>query len=173
MASAVGDRSITTEKPFMTIQLTPLVRLAVGLLQGGALWFLQRALETKSWPATDGLLFAPLLAVALFVPIAILLGLGNLRPRTLVMWTVLATALCVGLTTYDIFRDPTGGTTVDRIMPSPKLWLALGTVLFASHSFIESGDADRKLVASYARYFDVSWKLAVQLALAAGFVGVF
>ena len=29
------------------------------------------------------------------------------------------------------------------------------------------------MVASYARYFDVSWKLAVQLALAAGFVGVF
>ena len=173
MASATADRSIATEKLLLTIQSTPLARLAVGLLQGGALWFLQRALDAKSWPATDGLLFAPLLAVALFVPIAVLLGLGNLRPRTLAMWTVLATALCVGLATYDIFRDPTGGTAVDRIVPSPKLWLALGAVLFASHSLIESGDTDRKLVASYARYFDVSWKLAVQLALAAGFVGVF
>jgi Domain of unknown function (DUF4153) len=156
----------------MTIQWTPLARLAVGLLQGGALWFLQRALDAKSWPATDGLLFAPLLATALLVPIVVLLGLGNLRPRTLAMWTVVATALCVGLATYDIFRDPTGGTTVDRIVPSPKLWFALGTVLFATHSLIESGAADRKLVASYARYFDVSWKLAVQLVLAAGFVGV-
>jgi hypothetical protein len=156
----------------MTIQWTPLARLAVGLLQGGALWFLQRALDAKSWPATDGLLFAPLLATALLVPIVVLLGLGNLRPRTLAMWTVVATALCVGLATYDIFRDPTGGTAVDRIVPSPKLWFALGTVLFATHSLIESGAADRKLVASYARYFDVSWKLAVQLVLAAGFVGV-
>jgi Domain of unknown function (DUF4153) len=157
----------------MTIQSTPLARLTVGLLQGGALWFLQRALDAKSWPATDGLLFAPLLAVAMFVPIAVLLGLGNLRPRTLAMWTVVATALCVGLATYDIFRDPTGGTAVDRIAPSPKLWFALGTILFASHSLVESGEADRKLVASYARYFDVSWKLAVQLVLAAGFIGVF
>ena len=157
----------------MTIQTTPLARLAVGLLQGAAFWFLQRALDAKSWPANDGLLFAPLQAVVLLVPIAVLLGLGNLRPRTLAIWTVVATALCVGLATYDIFRDPTGGTAVDRIVPSPTLWLALGAVLFASHSLIESGDADRRLVASYARYFDVSWKLAVQLALAAGFVGVF
>jgi hypothetical protein len=157
----------------MTVQWTPLARLAIGLLQGGALWFLERALETKSWPATDGLLFAPLQAVALLVPIAVLLGLGNLRPRTLAIWTVVATALCVGLAIYDIFRDPTGGTTVDRVVLSPKLWLALGAVLFITHSLIESGNADRKLVASYARYFDVSWKLAVQLVLAAGFVGVF
>lgn len=173
MASATADRSIATEKLLLTIQSTPLARLAVGLLQGGALWFLERAFNAKSWPATDGLLFAPLQAVALLVPIAVLLGLGNLRPRTLAIWTVVATALCVGLATYDIFRDPTGGTTVDRIVLSPKLWLALGAVLFITHSLIESGNADRKLVASYARYFDVSWKLAVQLALAAGFVGVF
>jgi uncharacterized protein DUF4153 len=157
----------------MTIQLTPLARLAVGLTQGGALWFLQRALEGKSWPATDGLLFAPMLVVTFLVPIVVLLGLGNLRSRTLAIWTVVATVLCIGLAVYDIFRDPTGGTSVARIVPSPKLWLALGAVLFITHSLIESADADRKLIASYARHFDVSWKLAVQLVLAAGFVGVF
>ena len=37
------------------------IRLGIGLLQGGTLYFLYRAAKDLTWPATDPLLFAPLL----------------------------------------------------------------------------------------------------------------
>jgi hypothetical protein len=66
----------------MTFQLTALSRIAIGLMQGIALYLLQQAFEAKTWPATDGLIFAPLLAVAIFVPTIVVAGLGNMRART-------------------------------------------------------------------------------------------
>ena len=65
----------------MTLQSTALARLTIGLMQGIALYLLQRAFETKAWPATDGLIFAPLLVVAIFVPTIVVAGLGTMRPR--------------------------------------------------------------------------------------------
>src|SRR5262245_45441242 len=114
------DPTVTERSP-MTMQSTALARLAVGLAQGVALWFLQQALDARSWAATDGLLFAPLLAVALFLPVIVLIGLGNLRLRTLVPWTTIALALCAGLAAYDLFRNP----IAERVVPSWQLWLAL------------------------------------------------
>ena len=46
---------------------TPLIRLAIGLVQGVALLMLYKASEQKTWPATDGFVFAPLAATATFV----------------------------------------------------------------------------------------------------------
>ena len=71
----------------MTLQSTALARVAVGLMQGIALYLLQQATESKAWPATDGLTFAPLLVVAMFVPIMVVVGLGNMRLRTLAGWS--------------------------------------------------------------------------------------
>ncbi len=157
----------------MILQSMTFVRVAIGLVQGVSLYLLQRAVEAKTWPATDGLIFAPLLAVAVFVPIILVAGLGNMRPRTLAVWATGATVLCAGLAAYNIFRDPTGGAAITRITPTAHLWFALATILFILHSLITSGEAERKFVASYSRYFDVSWKQGVQLALAALFLAVF
>src|SRR5262245_11441258 len=156
----------------MHSQSIPLARLAVGLGQGVALWYLQRAFDAETWPATDAFVFAPLLTVATLVPLIVVAGLGHMRPRTLAVWTVVASVICAGLAVYDIFRDPNGVMRAFQNVPGPALWLALIGVLFISHALIVSSDADRKLVADYSRHFDVSWKLAVQLALAAGFVAV-
>jgi hypothetical protein len=147
-------------------------RASVGLAQGIALYLLYRAAELNGWPANEPHTFAALLAVAVFTPIVVVTGLGNLRSRTLGAWVVSAAACCAGLAVYDIFREPlllAGG----RPLPVPALWLGLGFVLFIVHSLIVSGEADQRLVASYARYFDVAWKHGVQLALAAVFVGAF
>jgi hypothetical protein len=157
----------------MTLQSTALARVAVGLMQGIALYLLQQALESKAWPATEGLIFAPLLVVAMFVPIIVVVGLGNMRLGTLAAWTAVATAVCAGLAMYNIFRDPTGGTAIQRITPTAILWLSVGAGLFITHSLIASSDADRKFIASYSRYFDVSWKQGVQLVLAVCFVALF
>jgi uncharacterized protein DUF4153 len=157
----------------MTSHSTAIARPTVGLLQGIALYLLQQAVEAKAWPATDGLIFAPLLTAAIFVPVIVVAGLENLRPRTLAVWALAATAVCAGLAAYNIFRDPTNGSAIGRIIPTASLWFSVATILFIVHSLIASGEAERKFVASYPRYFDVSWKQGIQLALAACFAGAF
>jgi hypothetical protein len=42
-----------------------------------------------------------------------------------------------------------------RKLPSAALWSAVLGGLFIAHSLIVSGDADRKFIASYPRYFDI------------------
>src|SRR5512145_1194561 len=151
-----------------------LTRALVGLAQGIALYLLYRASETRGWPATEPLAFAGLLVPAVFVPVMVVAGMGNLRARTLAVWALLAAAVCTGLGVYDIFRDPLDiYGRQPRIAPSPALWACLGLVIFIGHALIVAAEAERKLVASYARHFDVSWKHGVQLALAVSFVGAF
>jgi hypothetical protein len=153
---------------------TPLIRLAIGLLQGAALLTLYQASEQKTWPATDGFVFAPLVAVATFVPLIVISALGHLRLRTLVAWAVVATLLCAGLAVYDIFRDPilvaAAGTV--RVVPSWVMWWSLAAILFIIHILTISGEADRKLIASYPTHFDIAWKHGVQFVLAGCFVGL-
>lgn len=154
-----------------------LTRTLVGLAQGIALYLLYRASETGGWSATEPLVFAGLLVSAVFVPLIVVAGMGNLRASTLAVWALLAAAVCAGLGVYDIFRDPLAmyGATAGqpRIAPSPALWACLGLVLFIGHALIVAAETERKFVASYTRHFDVSWKHGVQLALAASFVGAF
>lgn len=150
-------------------------RMPVGLLQGTVLCFLYRSAEMKVWPATEPHTFAALLAPAVFIPIVVVAGLGNMRSRTLAAWAVVTTACCAGLAAYDVFREPlvaAGGRSFG-IAPALTLWLGLSMVLFIVHSLIVSGEADQRLVANYTRYFDIAWKHGVQLALAAVFVGAF
>ena len=154
---------------------TPLIRLAIGLVQGVALLMLYQASEQKTWPATDGFVFAPLVATATFVPLIVISALGHLRLRTLVAWAVAATLLCSGLAVYDIFRDSisTAGTgPVPRFLPSWVVWWSLAAILFIIHTLTISGEADRKLIASYPTHFDVAWKHGVQFVLAVGFVSL-
>ena len=47
--------------------------LAIGLVQGAALYALYRAGLDKVWPATDARVFAPALMVFVFVPVIALL----------------------------------------------------------------------------------------------------
>src|SRR5262245_43127953 len=95
------------------------VRVVTGLVQGLVLYFLYRAADLHGWPATDGPVFAPLLVVSLLLPVVVIVGVGNMRARTLAVWTLGATLLLVGLTVHDLMRDP------DRLGTAWSLW-ALG-----------------------------------------------
>ena len=149
---------------------TFIIRAAIGLLQGLALFALLRAAETKSWPATEAMLYAPLVTACVFVPLVAIVGFHNLRPQALALWTAIVTALCAALAAEDIFRDPGTGARHD---PQALLWAALAAGLFIGHSLIVAGSTDRKYLAAYATDFAVSWKLALQGALAGAFVGAF
>jgi hypothetical protein len=164
------------------------VRIVTGLMQGLGLCVLYQASESRTWPATDGLVFAPLLVIACLLPIVILMGVGSMRARTLGIWTLGAALLLVGLTIHDVFRDPDrlgsmwslwtlgssmGGTPDLRLFPSTRLLPAVMLVLFVVHTLIVAGDAERKLIGTYPALFEGAWKHAVQLTLSVVFVGLF
>ncbi|HUC66997.1 MAG TPA: DUF4153 domain-containing protein [Stellaceae bacterium] len=159
-----------------------LTRLLIGLAQGITLYLLYLAADAKAWPATQATTFAPLVLVAWFVPIILLLGTGNMRLRTLVAWSVVAAALLAGFAVYDIDRGATAGwigtwltvgATGPLLWPSPRLVFLAAMGGFIAQTLIVAGDADGRLIGFYSRHFDAAWKHAVQLALSAAFVGAF
>jgi hypothetical protein len=162
----------------------PLVRLATGLAQGLVLCLLYSAAEVEAWPATHGLVFAPLLLAAGFVPIIVLNGVGNMRPRSLLIWAGAAALLLAALAMHDIDRGADDANSRVwglffshqsslAIWPSPLLMIFAMAGLFIAHALVVAGDAERRVIASYPAYFDAAWKHGVQLALSVIFVGLF
>jgi hypothetical protein len=150
----------------------PAIRLVVGVLQGIALYLLYTASESGSWPATNGFVFAPLFLTALLVPVIVLTGAADMRGRTLTLWTVAAAVVLAGLAFYDIWRGAesnglwllfAGKGPQARLFPAPILIAVSVLGLFIAHSLIVAGDQERRFIASYPRYFDVAWKLEIQL----------
>jgi hypothetical protein len=148
-------------------------RLVVGLAQGIALYLLYAASDDKTWPATDGYVFAPLVFVSLYVPLIVLVGLGNLRAVTLAVWTLLAAAIVAGLGWYGIWRWPLELSGEPHIAPEFDLFLFTTVGLFIAHSLIAGGDQDRRFIARYTTHFDVAWKFGLQAALSVVFVAIF
>lgn len=90
----------------MTLQHTAIIRAMIGLAQGLLLYLLSQAAESRFWPGTDPVVFAPLFTIAIFIPLIAASGFDNLRDRTLIIWLAAAAGLCAGLVVYDIYRNP-------------------------------------------------------------------
>ncbi len=157
-------------------------RLGIGIVQGIVLCLLYGTAERGTWPASNGLIFAPLLLVACFVPLIVIAGLGNMRPRTLAGWALVASVVLAGLAAHDISRGADtdgslvwhlfGGEADRHIWPSSALVLVAAMGLFIAQSLIVAGDGDLSFIAVYPLYFDAAWRHAVQVALSAAFVGL-
>ena len=157
-----------------------LTRLATGLAQGLVLYALYHAQSTQSWPATNGLVFGPLLMAWLYPPLLLILSLGQAEWRKAMLWTAAAAVLIAGLAAYDVWsawpQDWVFSAKSEwrpHIMSSVQLVLFGGAGLFIAYVLVIGGHLDRRFKATYETHFDVAWKLAVQLALAALFVGAF
>jgi len=161
-------------------------RTAIGLMQGGGLLLLVRAANTGLWPESLALLHAPLLLAFLFVPIAALCALGKLSRRQLLLWLAGVAAVVLLLGAYDVYRRTGAPKDYDDfawffqlesrnglLAPSTSraAFLALG--LFIAQSLVLAGAADRRWIARYAGYFDVTWLLGIQIALSVLFTGLF
>lgn len=162
-----------------------LARLAIGLIQGAALYLLYHAEETRIWPATQGLIFAPALLVFLFIPLLLSQALGEMAWARSALWAVAAAVVLALVAAFDNWSAwPVdwgsgflyGGVTdqfVPHIIPSLQLFVASVLGLFIGHALVIGAAHDRRFKASYPVHFDVAWKMGVQLALIIVFVGAF
>ena len=156
------------------------IRLGIGLLQGGMLYFLYRAAKDLTWPGTDPLLFAPLLLVFIFVPVLLMSALGHLPGKSLWRWMLLATVIAAGLAFHDVWRNigapassDYGGALPKAAYPSPLLWLFGAGGFYIAHSLVLASATERRTIASYPSYFDSAWKLLIQIQFSVLFVGAF
>src|SRR5580658_2770360 len=101
----------------VTLRSLGFARLATGLGQGLLLYLLYLAVAFETWPATEGLVFAPVLVLAWFIPLLLLAGLGNMRTRNLLVWIIGAAVVLAALAIYDITRGAEGvGELASRVM---------------------------------------------------------
>jgi hypothetical protein len=152
-----------------------IIRLATGLVQGLLLYVLHQASEHKAWPATQPPLFAALALVVLFVPFVVLAGVSSLRWRTLAGWKLGAVLVAAGLAAYEIWTAPYERYAGDgvRNLPDGSVFCAIAALLFIGHHLIQPADAERRWIARFENYFDVTWKHGVQLVLSLLFTGAF
>lgn len=146
------------------------VRIGIGLAQGLLLYLLYMAAQDKSWPATMPLLFAPLVMLGLLLPVILISGLGQMTRRQLLLWAVGAAVLIALLAAYDVWRR-TGVPGWDSGKPSGVLTVCLAAGFFIAHALVLAGSRERRRIASYATYFEVAWKLNLQILFCLLFVG--
>lgn len=150
-------------------------RLGIGVAQGLALYVLYSAYDDKVWPATNGAVFEPLLAGWFFIPFMLISALGEMPWRKALHWTAIALTAIAILAFCDNWQAWPYDVVTHRPHALPSFEFAVfGTAgLFVAHALILGANIDRRFMATYPTHFDTAWKLAVQLALAGVFVGVF
>lgn len=166
---AMGRDSLSRDAPSW---LGP-ARLVIGLLQGLGLFWLHRASDgVANWPATQPLLFGPLLLVIGLLPVMLLASVGQLRLTTVGIWALVAGGVLSLLGLHDIARQSTD-TLQEPPFLSPPVIVFSAVALFIAHLLVAPADMERRRIASYPAYFDTATKSLVQLALSIGFTGAF
>lgn len=149
----------------------------MGFLQGLLLYWLYNALESNIWPATEALVFAPASLVIFIVPVLAILAAGNMRFRLVTIGCALSALLLVFLGLFDVERrgDQSMGLLWQhaKLLPSFSLCLASFVGFFIAQSLVMAGESEHKLKASYPAYFDIAWKLAIQINFSLIFVLMF
>lgn len=148
-------------------------RLIIGVLQGALLYWLYRAAQDHLWPATVPMLFIPLVLVSVMAPVLLISSLGHMAGRRVALWVGVAALIIAALGVYDAWRAvPIAGRIPSPPAPSHLLGVFLVAGFFIAHALVMTGSGERRRIASYSGYFETAWKLGVQLAFSAFFVGV-
>ncbi|MCW5297309.1 DUF4153 domain-containing protein [Herbaspirillum lusitanum] len=160
------------------------LRVALGVAQGVLLYALYSSWNAKTGLATQPLLFVPALMLAGFLPIIAVSGIGHLSRRNLLIWLAALAVILSGLGVYDAWRadlssllpSASTGSGMDgrpELLPSATLFLLAVAGLFIAQAMMLAGDADGRRIATYRSYFEMAWKLLVQLLFATLFTGLF
>lgn len=155
-----------------------LVRVAVAAGQALLLFLLYRAAMDKVWPALVPQWFFPLLLCGLSLPVMAISSLGQMRSAALLRWLAVLLLVLVLLTQHDWLRrngwNNGWGLPPDEVQiafPSPLLFFFSALCLYVAQSLKLAYEQNRQWLGSYPVYFDLSWKLLVQLVFSLIFVG--
>ncbi|WP_165184414.1 DUF4153 domain-containing protein [Caulobacter soli] len=165
------DISHEAEADPRAVRRATIIRLVTGLAQGLLLYGLYQADKSKVWPATQREVYAALLMVFLFAPFVVLAGVSALRFRTLAIWKGVAGLIAAGLGAYAVWSGDPAAKGVDGL--GPQTFLAIAALIFIGHHLVQPADLERRRIAGYPTYFDVTWKHGVQAVLSLGFTGAF
>ena len=154
-----------------TLSSRPLAlsRVGIGLVQGLALYGMSEW-DKQLAQGVPSVLFCALAMVVLFLPIVLLGGLGSLKARVLVIWSLVAATVAAGLGAYNGLAGPLELAGREH-WPAPALVIFTAVGLYITHHLVSGADASERWIASYGHYFDQAWKDGVRLALAVLFVG--
>ena len=116
------------------------------------------------WPGNDGYLFSALALAALFAPLLLLEGLGEIALPELLFWTAGAAAALASVGLYHHWRLQTG----EQVHAGLGLIATTALALVIAQAWLRAGMRDRKFFAGYRACFDVTWTLAARLLVWAG-----
>lgn len=157
------------------------LRVAIGLLQGIAAWWLLRLVapsiyryppethdHARYWAEQHPMIFAALALVTAFVPAIAIVETGRMRRKSLATYLGVAGLIIAGLAAYNIWRDPleyfgtNGGV---RVWPSFGLSFCTAFGFFIVNQLLEHRERGHSLFAHYADHFEDSWMRGFQLAV--------
>lgn len=165
------DAEPLTTEPVRDVAVTRRVgqlRLIVGLVQGGLLYFLYHSQQAGAWPATHLILFFPLVLAGIVLPVLLISGLGHLERRPLALWLAAAAAALAVVGMHDAWRNALDPSPLKH--PSVLVVPFCVSFFFIAHSLVLAGAHDQRRLPHYATCFESAWKLAIQLLFSAIFV---
>ncbi len=140
-----------------------IIRLLIGIFQGLALFLIKLAWLNHFWTFGNRSFSLTLGCLLVFIPPIVVLGWENIRAKTLFLWSLGAAAILSIFTVY----------CLKQTFVSYVFLICIFILLFIAHSLVTAGDQQGRMRANYNAYFDISWKLAVQLVLAGVFTAIF
>ena len=168
-----------------TVLLDPVVapriavtRLLAGLLQGLLLYWLYSAAQDKAWPATQPYLLAPLMLIGLLLPVLLVSSLGHLSLRRIGVWMAGVALGLTALALHDVARGAEHFIWGNYKPGAPlrvisiQLFGCCVAGMYIAHALVLASAQDQRRLASYPTYFEIAWKLGIQLLFSLLFVAV-
>ena len=151
-------------------------RLVTGLLQGLLLYWLYSTAQDKVWPATEAYLLGPLMLISLLLPILLVSSLGHMSAKRIGLWMAGAAVVLAVLAWHDVARGAEHviwgnykpGAPLRVI--SAQLFGFCVVGLYIAHALVLAGAQDGQRIARYPTYFEIAWKLGIQLLFSLLFV---
>lgn len=176
MQAATGNPTVLLD-PVVAPRIA-VTRLVAGLLQGMLLYWLYSAAQAKAWPATEPYLLAPLMLMGLLLPVLLVSSLGHLSLRRIGLWMAGAALVLTVLALHDVSRGAEHFIWGNYKPGAPlriisiQLFGSCVAGLYIAHALVLASAQDGRRLASYPTYFEVAWKLGIQLLFSLLFVAV-
>jgi len=146
-------------------------------VQGALLYWLYQADRGGWWPSGAPYAMIPLLMACALLPAMLISAMGHMAPKKVAQWMAVAAGVVLVMALHAVNRGTGAGLAAGALskgafasMPGPVM-IFCALFMYIAHVLVMAGAADKRRIASYDSYFELAWKLAVQLMFSVFFVG--